>query len=85
VNVFRRVSSTAQSAAAVSEEGARAGFRPVNVVADAEEDMDAVGVAAMQKGEALFTQKTSRQQAVTPRFGGRLEKLDTGTEGLGEG
>ena len=28
----------------------------------------------MQKGEVLFTQKTSRQQAVTPMFGGRFAK-----------
>lgn len=28
----------------------------------------------MQKGEALLTQKTSRQQAVTPMFGGRFVK-----------
>ena len=28
----------------------------------------------MQKGVVLFTQKTSRQQAVTPMFGGRFVK-----------
>ena len=27
-----------------------------------------------QKGDVLLTQKTSRQHAVTPRLGGRLEK-----------
>ena len=39
---------------------------------------------AIQKGEALFTQKTSRQQADTPMFGGRLVKDDKGlgTEGF---
>ena len=31
-------------------------------------------LAAMQNGDALLTQKTSRQQAVTPMFGGRLVK-----------
>lgn len=60
VNVFLRVSSTAQSEA-------MAGLR-VAMVADEE------GLAAMQKGEALSTQKTSRQQAVTPIFLGRLVK-----------
>lgn len=34
----------------------------------------------MQKGEVLFTQKTSRQQAVTPRFFGRLVKDERGGE-----
>ena len=36
---------------------------------------------ATQNGALLLTQKTSRQQAVTPRFGGKLEKVrdvDTG-------
>ena len=42
---------------------------------DASEELNmAEGLVAMQKDEALFTQKTSRQQAVTPRFGGRFEK-----------
>ena len=31
-------------------------------------------LAAMQTEEVLLTQKTSRQQALTPRFGGRFEK-----------
>lgn len=31
-----------------------------------------VGPAATQYWALLFTQKTSRQQAVTPRLGGRL-------------
>ena len=60
VNVFLRVSSTAQSEA-------MAGLS-VAMVADEE------GLAAMQKGEVLSTQKTSRQQAVTPIFLGRLVK-----------
>ena len=60
VNVFLRDSSMAQSEA-------MAGLR-VAMVADEE------GLAAMQKGEVLFTQKTSRQQAVTPIFLGRLLK-----------
>ena len=64
VNVFLRVSSTAQS-----ED--RAGLR-VAMVADEE------GLAAMQKGEVLLTQKTSRQQAVTPMFLGRLAKEEAG-------
>ena len=64
VNVFLRVSSTAQSEA-------MAGLR-VATVADEE------GLAAMQKGEVLFTQKTSRQQAVTPIFLGKLANDDVG-------
>ena len=64
VNVFLRVSSTAQSEAI-------AGLR-VAMVADEE------GLAAMQKGEVLLTQKTSRQQAVTPIFLGRLAKDEVG-------
>ena len=64
VNVFLRVSSTAQSEA-------MAGLR-VAMVADEE------GLAAMQKGEVLFTQNTSRQQAVTPMFLGRLAKDEVG-------
>lgn len=39
---------------------------------------DEEGLAAMQKGEVLFTQKTSRQQAVTPMFLGRLAKDEAG-------
>ena len=67
VKFLRRVSSIAQSAAAEmegpDEEGEGEGLNvPI-----------AEGEATMQYGEALLTQKTSRQQAVTPRFGGRLE------------
>lgn len=40
------------------------------------------GLATMQNGDVLFTQKTSRQQAETPIFGGRFVKLE---EGLGVG
>ena len=61
VNVRRRVSSTAQSATE-------------DVVVWERELRVAVGEAT-QYPEELFTQKTSRQQEVTPRFGGRLEKL----------
>lgn len=64
VKVFLRLSSTAQSEA-------MAGLR-VAIVADEE------GLAAMQKGEVLLTQKTSRQQAVTPMFLGRLAKDEVG-------
>ena len=71
VKFRRRVSSTAQSAAE-----------------DDVDDMDGArvavedGVVAMQNGEVLFTQKTSRQQAVTPIFEGKLEKFE---EALGTG
>jgi hypothetical protein len=41
-------------------------------VARVTEEEVTLGLAAMQKGEVLLTQKTSRQQAVTPRFLGRL-------------
>lgn len=63
---LRRVSSTAQSAAeTMDDEG------------DGEDECASVGradgEATIQYGEALLTQKTSRQHAVTPRFGGRLE------------
>lgn len=34
--------------------------------------------AAMQIEEVLSTQKTSRQQAETPRFGGRLVNAEAG-------
>ena len=40
----------------------------------------AVESATMHTEEVLLTQKTSRQQAVTPRFGGRL----VNTEDAGE-
>lgn len=64
MNVFRRVSSIAQSA--------------VEVEVDEEEDVSEliVGVEASvtkQTEVVLLTQKTSRQHADTPRFGGRLE------------
>jgi hypothetical protein len=36
------------------------------------------GLAAMQTEEVLLTQKTSRQQAVTPRFGGKFVKGEEG-------
>lgn len=85
VKVLLRVSSTAQSAAAEFVGDARAGLRPVNVEVEPAPELDKLGVAAIQKGEALFTQKTSRQQAVTPRLGGRFEKLDKEAEGFGEG
>lgn len=81
VKVFRRVSSTAQSAAWVDSEE-RDGFR----VATVAEDERFSGLAAIQKGEVLFTQKTSRQQVVTPRFGGRFVKEEgfgVEREGLG--
>lgn len=79
MNVFLRVSSTAQFAAGVADVEVRDGFRVARV---AEEDP--LGAAAMQKGEVLFTQKTSRQQAVTPRFFGRLVK-DEGAREEDEG
>ena len=64
---FSRAESTAQSAAADgSEDEEMEGFKAVWVA-----DEEAV---AKQKGDALLTQKTSRQHAVTPRLGGRLEK-----------
>lgn len=66
VKVLRRVSSIAQSAA-------EAGDEMMAVLATAEGDS-----AAMQTEEVLLTQKTSRQQAVTPRFGGRLANADAG-------
>ena len=75
VKVFRLVSSTAQSVAGVTDVEVREGLRVARV---AEED--SLGAAAMQKGEVLFTQKTSRQQAVTPRFFGRLVKDEGGRE-----
>lgn len=70
----RRVSSTAQSAAAEDVDDVD-GFRVVRVA-----DEDALG--AIQNGDVLFTQKTSRQHAVTPTFGGRFVKFE---EGLGIG
>ena len=44
------------------------------IVAGAEELL--AGLVAIQNGEVLLTQKTSRQQAVTPRFRGRLVNDD---------
>ena len=68
---FRRlVSSTAQSAAEDDVEG-KDGLRLARVAVEE-------GLAAMQKGEVLFTQKTSRQQAVTPKFEGRFLKFEEG-------
>lgn len=67
LKVLRLVSSTAQSAAGVDEEE-RDGLSVAMVAAEER----FAGLVAMQKGEVLFTQKTSRQQDVTPRFGGRL-------------
>lgn len=70
VKVLRRVSSTAQSAAEDSAED-KDGLRVARVAVEG-------GLAAMQKADVLFTQKTSRQQAVTPIFGGRFVKLEEG-------
>lgn len=70
VKLRRRVSSTAQSAAGDDVDDMD-GLR-VARVADEEE------LAAMQNGDVLFTQKTSRQQAVTPIFGGRFVKVEEG-------
>ena len=66
---LRCVSSTAQSATWTVSEGIE-GLR----VAKVAEGERLTGFAAMQKGEVLLTQKTSRQQAVTPILGGNLEK-----------
>lgn len=73
VKVLRRVSSTAQSAAWEDSEASE-GFR----VATVAEDERFSALVAIQKGEVLFTQKTSRQQEVTPRLGGRFLKEDNG-------
>ena len=72
VKFRRRVSSTAQSAARDDVDDTE-GLRVARVAVDE-------GLAAMHKGEVLFTQKTSRQQAVTPMFDGRFLKFE---EGLG--
>ena len=74
VKFRRRVSSTAQSAAEDDVDDMD-GLRVASV---AVED----GAVAMQNGEVLLTQKTSRQQAVTPIFEGRFEKFE---ETLGRG
>ena len=69
VNVLRLVSSTAHSA---DDEAALLGAAAPMAVR--------LG-PAMQKRALLLTQNTSRQQAVTPRFGGRLLNVVV----LGEG
>ena len=58
---LRWVSSTTQSATWMVSDGMD-GLR----VAKVAEEERLTGFAAMQKGEVLLTQKTSRQQAVTP-------------------
>lgn len=63
----RRVSSTAQSAADADVDDMD-GLRVARVAVEEE-------LAAMQNGEVLLTQKTSRQQAVTPIFEGRFAKF----------
>ena len=73
VKLRRRVSSTAQSAAGDVDD--MDGFKVVRV---AVEEL----LAAMQNGDVLFTQKTSRQHAVTPIFEGRFVKFE---EGFGMG
>ena len=72
MNFLRRAVSTAQSFVSGGEtEGSS--------VRDGEGE-------AMQKLEVLSTQKTSRQQAETPRFGGRLAKLEgRRVEGVADG
>ncbi len=64
VKVRRCVSSTAQSEAREAVEEAVAGLRV------------AVELFATQNWAWLSTQNTSRQQAVTPRFGGSLENWE---------
>lgn len=70
VKFRRRVSSTAQPAAEDDVDD-KDGLRVARVAVEE-------GLAAMQNGEVLFTQKTSRQQAVTPIFGGRFVKFEVG-------
>ena len=70
VKFRRRVSSTAQSAAKDDVDEID-GLRVARVAVEE-------GLAAMHKGEVLFTQKTSRQQAVTPIFEGRFLKFAEG-------
>ena len=70
VKFRRRVSSAAQSAAEEDVDDID-GLRVASVAVEE-------GVAAMQNGEVLFTQKTSRQQAVTPIFEGRFAKFGEG-------
>ena len=70
VKFRRRVSSTAQSAAEDDVDDMD-GLRVARVA-------DEEGLVAMQNGDVLFTQKTSRQQAVTPMLGGRFVKFEEG-------
>ena len=70
VKFRRRVSSTAQPAAE-DDVDEMDGLRVARVAVEEE-------LPAMQNGEVLFTQKTSRQQAVTPIFGGRFVKFEVG-------
>lgn len=70
VKLRRLVSSTAQSAARDDVEDID-GFSVARVAVEE-------GLGAMQKGDVLLTQKTSRQQAVTPMFEGRFLKLEEG-------
>ena len=70
VKFRRRVSSTAQSAAEDDVDDID-GLRVARVAVEE-------GLPAMQIGEVLLTQKTSRQQAVTPIFEGRFAKFEEG-------
>lgn len=70
VNVLRLVSSTAQSAA---NEAVLLGAAALMALR--------LGLA-MQKRALLLTQNTSRQQAVTPRLGGRLLNAVGFAEGI---
>lgn len=70
VKFRRRVSSTAQSAVEADVDDID-GLRVARVAVEE-------ALAAMQNGDVLFTQKTSRQQAVTPIFGGRFVKFEDG-------
>ena len=66
---FRRLVSSTTQSAAKDDVDDMDGLRVARVAVDE-------GLAAMQKGEVLFTQKTSRQQAVTPIFEGRFRKFE---------
>ena len=70
VKFSTRDSSTAQSDSKDDVDDTE-GLRVARVAVDE-------GLAAMHKGEVLFTQKTSRQQAVTPMFDGRFLKFEEG-------
>lgn len=76
---FCREASAAQLAAdvsaAVEEDVAIEGFNAVNVVGKEFEEL------ATQNGDVLVTQKTSRQQAVTPRLEGRFLKAGESFKG----